>query len=83
MRKVLLSLALILTVASAGAQTVMIGDANNDNMIDSKDVTEVSNAIMGKPSANYNKENADANNDKKVNVADIVEIVNTITNKDK
>ena len=69
---------LILTVASAGAQTVMRGDANNDKKVDSKDVTEVSNAIMGKPSANYNKENADANRDDKVNAADVVVITNRV-----
>lgn len=76
MKKILLSLALVLTVASAGAQTVMRGDANNDKKVDAKDITEVSNAIMGKPSANYSKENADANMDGKVNIADIVTILN-------
>jgi hypothetical protein len=78
MRKLLLSLVLILTIVSAGAQTVRRGDANNDKKVDSKDVTEVSNAIMGEPSANYNQKNADVNRDDKVNAADVVVITNMV-----
>lgn len=78
MKKILLSLTLVLTVVSAGAQTVMRGDANNDKKVDAKDITEVSNAIMGRPSANYNEKNADANKDGKVNIADIVTILNML-----
>jgi hypothetical protein len=71
---------LVLMAASAEAQTVRRGDANNDKKVDSKDVTEVSNAIMGEPSVNYNKDNADANKDGKVNAADIVAIINMLEN---
>ena len=78
MKKLLLCIMLILTVASAGAQTVRRGDANNDKKVDSKDVTEVSNAIMGEPSANYNQKNADVNRDDKVNAADVVVITNMV-----
>lgn len=78
MRKILLSLAFVLMAASAGAQTVRRGDANNDKKVDSKDVTEVSNAIMGEPSANYNQKNADVNRDDKVNAADVVVITNMV-----
>ena len=67
-------------VASVGAQTVRRGDANNDKKVDSKDVTEVSNAIMGIPSRKYNEKNADANSDDKVDASDIVVIVNMIKN---
>lgn len=55
------------------------GDADANGKIDTKDITEVVNAIMGKPSAAYNQENADANRDKKVNAADIVSIQNIIS----
>ena len=78
MRKILLSLAFVLMAASVGAQTVRRGDANNDKKVDSKDVTEVSNAIMGEPSANYNQKNADVNRDDKVNAADVVVITNMV-----
>lgn len=78
MKKILLSFALVLTAASGGAQTVRKGDANNDKKVDSKDVTEVSNAIIGKPSANYNEKNADVNRDEKVNAADVVVITNMV-----
>ena len=78
MRKLLLSTILILSTVAAGAQSVRKGDANNDKKVDAKDVTEVSNAILGKPSADYNEKNADANRDDKVNAADVVVIVNMI-----
>ena len=80
MKRLIFFLSLVLTAATANAQTVRKGDANNDKTVDSKDVTEVSNAIMGKPSASYNEKNADANSDDKVNTADIVVIVNMIKN---
>jgi hypothetical protein len=77
MKKLLLAV-VVLMAASAGAQTVRRGDANNDKKVDSKDVTEVSNAIMGEPSANYNQKNADVNRDDKVNAADVVVITNMV-----
>lgn len=80
MKRLIFFLSLVLTATTASAQTVRKGDANNDKTVDSKDVTEVSNAIMGKPSASYNAKNADANSDDKVNTADIVVIVNMIKN---
>lgn len=80
MKKLLLCIMLVIMVASVGAQTVRRGDANNDKKVDSKDVTEVSNAIMGKPSRKYNEKNADANSDDKVDASDIVVIVNMIKN---
>ena len=78
MKRLIFFLSLVLTAATASAQTVRKGDANNDKTVDSKDVTEVSNAIMGKPSANYNAKNADANRDDKVNAADVVVITDMI-----
>ena len=78
MRKVLLLFAFALMTASVDAQSVRRGDANNDKQVDSQDVTEVSGAILGKQSANYNEKNADVNRDEKVNAADAVVIVNMI-----
>jgi hypothetical protein len=71
-------LILALAMVSAGAQNVKKGDANGDQVVDAKDVTEVSNALMGNPSDKYIKVNADANSDEKVNAADVVTIVNMI-----
>ena len=78
MKRLIFFLSLVLTAATANAQTVRKGDANNNKTVDSKDVTEVSNAIMGKPSANYNAKNADANRDDKVNAADVVVITDMV-----
>ena len=71
-------LILALAMVSAGAQSVKKGDANGDQVVDAKDVTEVSNALMGNPSDKYIKVNADANSDEKVNAADVVTIINMI-----
>ena len=71
-------LILVLAMVSAGAQNVKKGDANGDQVVDAKDVTEVSNALMGNPSDKYIKVNADANSDEKVNAADVVTIINMI-----
>lgn len=73
-------LILALAMVSAGAQSVKKGDANGDQVVDAKDVTEVSNALMGHPSGMYIKDNADANSDAKVNAADVVTIINMILN---
>ena len=80
MKRLIFFLSLVLTAATANAQTVRKGDANNDKKVSRLDVYEVENAIMGKPSASYNEKNADANSDDKVNTADIVVIVNMIKN---
>ena len=55
--------------------TPLAGDAYEDNIVDARDIIEVVNAMMGKPSDKYNKENADANGDGEINVADIVKII--------
>ena len=55
------------------------GDANSNGVVDSSDVVEVVNALMGKTSINYDESNADANGDGIVNAADIIVIVNKIT----
>ena len=71
-------LILALAMVSAGAQSVRKGDANGDQVVDAKDITEVSNALMGNPSDKYIKDNADANSDEKVNAADVATIINMI-----
>lgn len=78
MKKLLFFTALLLATISAGAQSTKKGDANQDKKVNTKDIVEVTNAIMGNPSADYSKENADANSDKAINVADIIVIVSMI-----
>ena len=56
------------------------GDANGDNKVNVSDIVEVVNAINGKPSANYNADNADLNRDGNVNETDIEGIYNIIMN---
>lgn len=78
MKKICILPVLLLFVLTVQAQTVIKGDVNNDKQVGQLDVKETSNAILGKPSANYNAANADVNGDKKVNAADIVSILNII-----
>jgi hypothetical protein len=78
MKKICILPVLLLFVLTVQAQTVIKGDVNNDKQVGQLDVKETSNAILGKPSANYNATNADVNGDKKVNAADIVSILNII-----
>lgn len=55
-----------------------LGDVNADTFIDSKDVTEVVNYIMGEPSSKFKVEVANMNNDNEINVADLVLIMKLI-----
>ena len=54
------------------------GDLNGDGNIDSADIKEIENYIMGNPSPNFDVKKADINNDGVVNVADMVIILNRI-----
>ena len=54
------------------------GDANGDYTINTADIMEIKNFILGNPSDKFIEETADANNDGVVNVADIVTIINII-----
>ena len=59
-------------------ETDMNGDANNDNVVDNKDVDAVIRYIMYGDIKGFNFKNADVNKDDKVDVTDIVLIVNMI-----
>lgn len=54
------------------------GDVNGDGVINSADIVEVVNMIMGKHSTIDNMNASDLNGDGNINIADIVEIVNKI-----
>lgn len=57
------------------------GDANGDGFVNNRDIDEIENYIMDKPSDKFIFENADANGDQKINIADIVQVVNIIKEK--
>lgn len=81
MKKLLLSLTLLLVSMTSVAQEVMKGDANGDKKVDRDDVTEVANAALNQASGNFVFQNADVNEDSKINAADIVLILNMIIEK--
>ena len=56
----------------------VIGDANDDGTVNTDDIVELVNAILGKPSDHFSVINADANGDGFINAADIVKIVSLI-----
>jgi len=68
---------LVSTKDHSGEQ-IIPGDANGDGAVNVTDIVEMVNYILGKPSANFNKEAADVNSDGEVNVTDIVSVVNII-----
>ena len=63
------------------AYFALLGDVNEDNVVNAVDIVEVVNDIKGKPSANYKTNIADMNCDNEVNEKDIETIVNIIMKK--
>ena len=54
----------------------LLGDINNDEMIDVLDVVLLVNMILGSEPSNY--ATADINNDNEINVQDIIFLINII-----
>lgn len=54
------------------------GDANNDGIVNAKDVVSITDKVIGKDIAGFNEGNADVNGDSQVNVADAVALTNLI-----
>ena len=61
--------------------TVIKGDANADKKVNDADISEVANAIVGKPSANFKKAAADMDGNGTVDVTDLTRIVKTVKSK--
>lgn len=57
---------------------IIPGDANGDNDVNSQDITDITNHIMGKPTSTavFVEAAADMNGDETVNVTDIVILIN-------
>ena len=62
------------------AQDIIPGDANGDGKVDTADIVDIVNHLMGKPTSTgkFNDDAADVNSDGTVNVADIVSLVTFI-----
>lgn len=62
---------------------VMEGDANDDEEVDAKDIVDIVNHMMSKPTSTgkFNEKAADVNKDGVVNIADVVKIANIIMEK--
>ena len=56
----------------------MIGDVNNDMVVDVEDIVATVNIIMGEVGENYIIEAADVNHDYKIDVEDLVMMINMI-----
>ena len=57
---------------------LLLGDADGNGTVNTDDIVEVSNKIMGKPSDKFVEGNADVNGDGVVNAIDIVLIVSSL-----
>lgn len=57
------------------------GDVNGDGQVDAKDISEVANFIIGKPSGQFKDYVADMNVDMKVNAADLVILIGLVSKK--
>lgn len=68
----------VFATATVHVQNSLIGDLNGDGNIDSADIEEIENYIMGNPSVYFDVKKADVNEDGNVNVADIVYLTNQI-----
>lgn len=59
----------------------LLGDANNDGVVDVADITTIAAYILGKAPEMWNAANADANADGSIDVSDITAVANMILQK--
>ena len=70
----------VLIENTSSTTTVLIGDVNNDNVVDITDITSLVNYILGINNETISDNAADIDNDKSISVNDIVDLVNRIIN---
>ena len=63
-------------------EPVIMGDVNNDGVVNVTDVSELISQILGKPSESFHAEAADMNGDGTLNVTDVSLIINKILGKE-
>lgn len=63
------------TEEGTGKADILLGDVDNSNIVDEKDLDMLVSYIMGDTPDGFDMEKADVNEDGEINVADIVEIV--------
>ena len=64
------------TVQDGGA--TLVGDADNDGVVNVNDVMTIVNYILGATPAIFNFENADTNKDGEINILDVMDVVNIL-----
>ena len=73
------------TVKGIVAQMVDIlgatGDVNGDSTVDSKDVADLVNYLLGQTPDGFNESAADINGDNKIDIADITALINVVLGK--
>lgn len=79
LKKQVMTLAVEVNIALNGGGKV--GDANGDGKADEKDIMEMVNYILGKPSDKFKKWAVDLNTDDEVDAADLVIFINMISKK--
>ena len=57
---------------------ILLGDADGNGVVNSDDIKEISQKILGKPSSKFVEANADVNGDGYINVIDIVLILRSM-----
>jgi len=65
-------------ILSVTEQSVMMGDLNQDSIVNILDIVQIVNIILGSTPTQYQSEVGDLNGDGFINVLDIVNIVNMI-----
>ena len=69
----------IMPIAITEAQAAgLVGDVNNDNVVNITDVTTLISAVMTENFANINTTNADLNGDNIINITDVTMLINKV-----
>ncbi len=69
----------IMPIAITEAQAAgLVGDVNNDNVVNITDVTVLISAVMTENFANINTTNADLNGDTTINITDVTMLINKV-----
>ena len=73
----------ITQVKVLAGEVYYLGDANGDGKVNTADIVEIMNSLLGKPSNMFNADLADINGDGLIDIADIIDVTNVIMGKSK